>query len=133
LIRLYWNIGKLIAEKQTANSWGNNVIEQLSRDLKTEFPGMSGFSTRNLWETRRFYLFYNTPILRQAVAELDFQPKPNSDTAEIQKEPSEDQSLTFLRQLVAEIPWGHHLLILNKINKAIPTTGVCRQPPINTR
>lgn len=116
LIQLYWNIGKLIAEKQTTHSWGTNIVEQLSIDLKTEFPGMSGFSARNLRDTKRFYLFYGKVNWRQAVAKLNFQPKPNSLVAEIQEETSEDQSLVIMQQLVAEIPWGHHLLILNKIS-----------------
>jgi predicted nuclease of restriction endonuclease-like (RecB) superfamily len=116
LIHLYWSIGKLIAEKQTVHSWGTNIVEQLSIDLKTEFPGISGFSARNLWDTRRFYLFYNAPIWRQLVAELNFVPDHNTLIAAKQVESSEDQSLIILRQAVAEIPWGHHLLILNKIS-----------------
>lgn len=116
LIRLYWSIGKLIAEKQTANNWGKNIIEQLSLDLKTEFPGTTGFSARNLWDTRRFYLFYSSPIWQQLVAKLGNTPDHHALTALNHKESIEDQSVIILRQLVAEIPWGHHLLILNKIN-----------------
>ena len=113
LIQLYWNIGKLIAEKQTEHSWGAKVIEQLSRDLKTEFPSKSGFSRRNLFDTKRFYLFYSNEIWRQLVAKLE--PLSNSDTPlTLNQETTEDQSLIFVRQLVAQIPWGHHLLILNK-------------------
>jgi predicted nuclease of restriction endonuclease-like (RecB) superfamily len=123
LIRLYWSIGKLLAEKQTAYSWGTNVIEQLSSDLKSEFPGLSGFSARNLRDTKRFYLFYNSPIWRQAVAKLGFQLKPNTSAAETE----EDQLLIILRQLVAEIPWGHHLLILNKINDPMEALFYIRQ------
>jgi len=83
LIGLYWNIGKLILEKQNANSWGKSIVEKLSKDLQKEYPQQTGFSARNLWDMRRFYDKY-------------------------QNEPK-------LRQLVAEIPWGHNLLILNKI------------------
>ena len=38
LIEFYWELGKLIAEKQTA--WGTQFLETLSRDLKREFPDM---------------------------------------------------------------------------------------------
>jgi predicted nuclease of restriction endonuclease-like (RecB) superfamily len=116
LIQLYWGIGKLIAEKQTAYSWGTNIIEQLSLDLKTEFPAMSGFSPKNLRCTKQFYLFYSSPIWQQAVAKLGNIPSSNPIIAAAEKETSDNQSLIILRQLVAEIPWGHHLLILNKIN-----------------
>jgi len=46
LLTLYWNIGKIINEK---NSWGSKFVENVSRDIILEFPKMSGFSVRNLW------------------------------------------------------------------------------------
>ena len=127
LIQLYWNIGKLIVEKQVAYSWGTKMVKQLSSDLKIEFPGMSGFSARNLFDTRRFFLFYSNPIVRQAVAQLDYVPKSHDLTAIVRKESPEDQPLIILRQLVAEIPWGHHLLILNKINDPMEALFYIRQ------
>jgi predicted nuclease of restriction endonuclease-like (RecB) superfamily len=94
--------------------------------LKTAFPGTSGFSARNLWDTRRFYLFYNDPIWQQLVAKLDVQLKP-IPTAENKAKTPEDQSLIILRQVVAEIPWGHHLLILNKISDPMEAFFYIRQ------
>ena len=46
LIVFYWDLGKMIADKE--NVWGSKLIEQVSRDLKAEFPEMKGFSVRNL-------------------------------------------------------------------------------------
>lgn len=82
LIGIYWEIGRQIVESQEQHGWGKGIVEQLSKDLQTGFPGESGFSARNLWDMRRFYETYK-----------EF---PN------------------LRQLVAEIPWGSNLVILNK-------------------
>ena len=48
LIFLYWQIGKEILAKQEEEGWGTKVIQRLSKDLKREFPGMSGFSQTNL-------------------------------------------------------------------------------------
>jgi hypothetical protein len=39
LITLYWDLGKQIAEKQENAAWGSGFINQLSKDLKAEFPG----------------------------------------------------------------------------------------------
>ena len=50
LVALYWSIGKDIVEKQEKLGWGKAVVERLSKDLKNEFPGTSGFSERNLWD-----------------------------------------------------------------------------------
>lgn len=58
LIRLYWELGRMIVKKQEESSWGDAVVDRLSIDLKIEFPGLSGFSRLNLFQMRRFYLFY---------------------------------------------------------------------------
>ena len=58
LINLYWDIGKAIVEKQEKLGWGKSVVEQLSIDLRREFPKMTGFSSTNLWYIRQFYSQY---------------------------------------------------------------------------
>ncbi|RLD59512.1 MAG: DUF1016 domain-containing protein [Bacteroidetes bacterium] len=91
LIKLYWEIGKDIFEKQEIKGWGNSIVENLSKDLKAEFPNMKGFSRRNLFYMKKFYSFYK----------LDFEK---------------------VQRLVAQIPWGHNMLIISKsqnINEAI--------------
>lgn len=55
---VYWNLGKLISEKQLAEGYGSAVVNQLSIDLKKEFPDM-GVSPRNLWDMKRFYERYH--------------------------------------------------------------------------
>jgi predicted nuclease of restriction endonuclease-like (RecB) superfamily len=63
---VYWNLGKLLFEKQLAEGYGAGVVKQLSVDLKSEFPNM-GLSPRNLWNMKRFYERYrqaNEKLLR---------------------------------------------------------------------
>jgi len=55
LIQLYWDIGRMIVEKQQDLGWGKSVVEQLSKDIQKEYPGIQGFSTTNLWNMRLFY------------------------------------------------------------------------------
>ena len=83
LILLYWHIGKSILDKQTKHGWGAKVVDQLSQDLQKDFPGMKGFSPRNLKYMR-------------ALAE---------------KYPNEQ----FVQQAVAQIPWGHNVILLDKV------------------
>jgi predicted nuclease of restriction endonuclease-like (RecB) superfamily len=60
LIGLYWDLGRIICERQVGRtSWGKAVVERLAEDLRTEFPGVQGFSTQNLWYMRQFYLAYH--------------------------------------------------------------------------
>lgn len=83
-ITLYWWLGEHIALNQNQHAWGKSVVERLSNDLHKTFPDAKfGFSPRNLWDMRRFYLEYKDHLK--------------------------------LRQLVAEIPWGQNLLIMNKV------------------
>lgn len=71
LITLYWEIGKTILEKQESEGWGQGVINKLSKDLKTSFPEMKGFSPRNLGYMKKFAETYTEfSILQQAVAKL---------------------------------------------------------------
>ncbi len=55
LIQLYWDIGRMIVDKQQELGWGKSVVEQLSKDIQKEYPGIQGFSTTNLWNMRLFY------------------------------------------------------------------------------
>lgn len=72
LINLYWQIGKSIAEKQT-QSWGKAVVPTLSAELQKEFPGVSGFSERNLWLMTQFYAEYQAvENLQPLVAEISW-------------------------------------------------------------
>jgi predicted nuclease of restriction endonuclease-like (RecB) superfamily len=54
LVILYWRIGKEILERQAAQGWGTKIIEQLAKDLKSEFPDMRGLSRTNLLYMRTF-------------------------------------------------------------------------------
>jgi predicted nuclease of restriction endonuclease-like (RecB) superfamily len=113
LIMLYWDLGKMITEKQTA--WGSKFLEQLSQDLRTEFPDMQGFSERNLKYCRQFYQFYVPSIEQQLVAQLK-QANQTNDTTQIVS--PENFITVFRQQPVAQIPWGHNILIFSKSKRA---------------
>ena len=71
LLSLYTDIGKSIVEKQEQLGWGKSVVENLAQDLQKEFPDIQGFSTRNLWRMRTFYLEYkDSSKLPPLVAEI---------------------------------------------------------------
>jgi predicted nuclease of restriction endonuclease-like (RecB) superfamily len=127
VIQLYWKIGETIAKNQALFEGRNKYIEQLASDIKYEFPDLSGFSKRSLFEIRRFYLFYNSISVQQVVAlKLENLAKPHKSNDDLSEEFSvqqvvelknitDNQIINPVQQLVALIPWGHHVLILNKI------------------
>lgn len=70
LIALYWDIGRMIVERQKKYGWGKAIVENLANDLQKEFSGIRGFSSQNVWRMRQFYLTYakNTklsPMVRE--------------------------------------------------------------------
>ena len=86
LVLLYWHIGRVIMNRQQAEGWGAKVIDQLSRDLKAEFPDIKGFSPRNL------------KYMHQFAAAWPDEP--------------------MVQQLVAQIPWGHNIILLQSLKDA---------------
>jgi predicted nuclease of restriction endonuclease-like (RecB) superfamily len=103
LILLYWDLGRGIVEKQRELGWGKAVVETLGRDLQKAFPKTTGFSGRNLWYMRQFFEAYSSPeFLQQAVAEIKTDDMATTPLGE-------------MRQAVADIPWGHHVIILDKV------------------
>jgi len=59
LLSLYWQIGKRIVEEQKKTNWGDSFIEKLAYDLRKEFPSLKGFSRTNIFNIRKWYLFYS--------------------------------------------------------------------------
>ncbi|MFH1593198.1 MAG: PDDEXK nuclease domain-containing protein [Candidatus Omnitrophota bacterium] len=71
LIQLYWDIGKMIVNRQKQYRWGKSVVENLAKDIQAEFPGVRGYSTQNLWYMRQFYSEYvNNANLQPLVGEI---------------------------------------------------------------
>ncbi|WP_281638274.1 PDDEXK nuclease domain-containing protein [Flavobacterium marginilacus] len=105
LVSFYWELGKMIAEKQKTSPWGSKLLDQISKDLKVEFPEMKGFSVTNLKYCKLFYLqFTNSP---QVGDELNIiSPQAGDD---------------YLFSLLKQIPWGHIKLIIDKVkdNKVV--------------
>lgn len=58
LVGLYWDIGRMIVERQAGETWGKAIVKQLARDLQREFPGIGGFSASNLWRMKAFFESY---------------------------------------------------------------------------
>ena len=83
LVLLYWSIGKSVLEKQAGEGWGAKIIDRMAKDLTVDFPGVSGFSVRNLKYMRKFAEVYP-----------DFQ---------------------IVQAVLAQIPWWHNLLLLEKL------------------
>lgn len=121
-----WQLGRDLVQKKAEERWGAGVVEQISLDLKKEFPKDDGFSTSNLWYMKKWYLFYTNEtdlkILQRAVGELEllinqFSKKLQRPVGEIQN--IDNQYVTKPCQVGEEfplpfalVPWGQHIEII---------------------
>jgi len=118
MILMYWDIGRIIAERQKSEGWGAGVIPRLSKDIRKELPEVKGFSERNIGYMMRFAREYSMPlILQQPVAKISSEVRLES---QIVVPLHEKDIMKNLQRLVAKIPWGHNILLMQKI-KDLPT------------
>jgi predicted nuclease of restriction endonuclease-like (RecB) superfamily len=117
LLSLYWDIGRLILDRQKREGWGAKVIDRLSRDLQREFPGQQGFSRANLLFMRAFAQAWSeTSIVLQPVRQL-LSSKTSSPVAGAVVQAPLEPIPTVPPEPMASLPWGHNLLLLHKLEK----------------
>ena len=114
-----WQLGRDLVQKRAEERWGTGVVEQVSLDLKREFPDADGFSARNLRYMKQWYLFYNNEAtkLQRLVAEFMQTGKNDAQLIKLQRpvadltfsSESKDFPLPF-----ALVPWGQHIEIITR-------------------
>ncbi len=104
MIGLYWDIGKMIEQRQQMEGWSAAVIPRLSKDLRNELPEIKGFSERNIGRMLSFYRQYSN--LPQLVANLN-------DGVNL---PQSYEQLEA-HQILFQIPWGHHAVLIEKVKE----------------
>lgn len=117
-----WLLGRDLVQRKAEERWGAGVVEQVSLDLKREFPNADGFSTSNLWFMKQWYLFYtstdSSQKLQQFVREL--LTPVNQSSAKLQQAVREFQDIKGHQTgegfplPFSLVPWGHHIAIITK-------------------
>ncbi|MBN2703306.1 MAG: DUF1016 family protein [Pontiellaceae bacterium] len=118
LVRLYWDIGRIIDARQKREGWGAAVIPRLAQELKNEMPELKGFSERNIKRMLSFFRAYPDPesIVPQAAAQL--QAPEQVPQLAAQSERSLIAKLPILQSgesLLWVIPWFHHIVLMEKV------------------
>lgn len=115
-LRFNWSMGRDLVMRKAEEKWGSGVVEQLSLDLQETFPKEKGFSSRNMWRMKQWYLFFSTTEANEKLPHL---------VAELQniKSPyliNVPQSVAVLNgelcfpTVLGMIPWGHQTDIVSK-------------------
>jgi predicted nuclease of restriction endonuclease-like (RecB) superfamily len=107
LLLFYWDLGEDILKRQKTAVWGDGFLNQLSRDLSTEFPDMKGFSRRNLELIRQWRGFWHgeEPIAKQLVSQLPW----GHNLVIISKAKSQDEARFYARKTL-EHGWSRSVL-----------------------
>lgn len=120
MIAMYWDIGRMIQQRQQMEGWGAGVIPRLAADLKNELPEEKGFSERNIKRMLAFYREYSAAeIVPRPVAQLGV---ANTSTGKVPQTVAQMTGMVesaILQQLVAQLPWGHNILLMEKV-KSLP-------------
>jgi predicted nuclease of restriction endonuclease-like (RecB) superfamily len=108
LIVLYWDMGKMIVERQQQHGWGDAVIDRLSRDLRRAFPENKGFSRPNLYRMRMFYLAYqgSSEFVSQLARQI-----PWWHNIVILEQVKDPQSREYYLRACAEHGWSRAVLV----------------------
>lgn len=124
LIEFYWKLGRDLAEDFAEEArYGSRFFEKVSRDMKAEFPGDSGFSARNVRYCLSFYKLYAFPrILQQAVAGSSPTKRNGAIVQQVvatlpescRPQPVDGNSVPQLVEQLVLVPWGHHVQIIDK-------------------
>jgi predicted nuclease of restriction endonuclease-like (RecB) superfamily len=118
LVQLYWDIGRIIADRQQQEGWGAAVVPRLSRELLNELPEVKGFSERNIKRMLAFYREYTNPtdFLPQHSLRLSGPPKVPQAAAQLEKAGKVPQLAAQLPDSILwSIPWFHQIVLMEKV------------------
>jgi predicted nuclease of restriction endonuclease-like (RecB) superfamily len=119
MVLLYWDIGRLILERQEAEGWGARVVDRLSEDLRGTYPDMKGLSPRNLKYMRAFAAAWpDGEIVQEALAQIPWY----HNIALLDKLNGREERLWYARQS-RECGWSHNILSLQIDGRARERQG----------
>jgi predicted nuclease of restriction endonuclease-like (RecB) superfamily len=108
LVLLYWQIGRDVLRLQETHGWGAKVIDQMSADLRHDFPEMKGFSPRNIKYMRAFAEAWpDEQIVQQAVAQIPW----GHNVRLLEYIKNVEERLWYVRQAI-ENGWSRNVLVL---------------------
>jgi len=116
-----WQLGRDLVVRKAEEKWGTGIVNKVSLDLQAEFPEAKGFSARNLWFMKQWYVFYTSEsnassLISDMEAHIDIHSSKLKQVASEIAEPKLNQldSELMFPAIFAFVPWKHHVLIMQK-------------------
>ena len=118
LVGLYWDIGRMIAERQSDARHGEAIAERLAEDLRQEFPGVAGYSRRNIFYMLEFYQAYrDLPKVQPLVAQIGW-----THNVVILQRCSDPLEREFYLRMTRKFGWSKSVLIHQIENQSYEKT-----------
>lgn len=128
-LSLYFGIGRYVSEHSRNGYWGTGAIDNISKQLKSELPGLRGFSSENIKLMRRFYETWkdiepNSVVGTTEIADDALKSLPSNlvvETTELQSLDNKEDIIQGLRLTKDErfpivaflnISFTHHVAIM---------------------
>jgi len=119
MVLLYWDIGRVILDRQQREGWGAKVIDRLSADLRQAFPDMRGLSPRNLKYMRAFASAWpERQIVQEGLAQITWY----HNIALLERLGDLQTRLWYAQKTIAN-GWSHNILIMQIENAAHEREG----------
>ncbi len=125
MLLLYWDVGRIVADRQKTEGWGAGVIPRLAADIRNDMPEVKGFSERNIDLMIRFYREYPSLIdtsPENSISQTLYAKLPEasakhsiSSTSLAKLNTADEIRLEVLQKYAFLLPWGHHVLLMQKI------------------
>lgn len=125
---LYFGIGKFLSEKTRNAKWGTNALQFISDKLKSDLPGLRGFSTTNLKKMRTFYDNWKSIDYNSSVTTDEISPVVTGEIEDVQKVGDmiirlENNAIkiddigSFPIEDFFKIPFSHHMIVVEKVKE----------------
>lgn len=125
MLQFYWSLGRDIVVMKAESKWGTGFFNQLSLDMRTAFPHVTGFSVTNLKYMKRWYAFYYERLvkgqqvadeIRQRVIDDLVFPIRQRVVDELQEDEKGQRLVDLLEmpEIFGHVPWGQHIDIISR-------------------
>jgi predicted nuclease of restriction endonuclease-like (RecB) superfamily len=119
LLALYWDVGRIVEERQGEEGWGAGIIPRLAQDIRNDLPEIKGFSVRNIGRMLAFFREYRElEFLPPAVAKIE---APAADEAilppTVAKLPTHTK-YPEMHDIILRLPWAHNVILLGIKDRA---------------
>lgn len=129
IIRLYYEVGKIVHQKVNSGKWGSKTVDQLAEFILSKMPGLSGFNRRGLYRMKQFYELYapdsvffqfvtETKLIESPLASQIINNDVNNGFEIVSPTVTQFQNIDnlhekFMTAILTQIPWSLHIEIMS--------------------